>query len=109
MVEPDAGELGAPQELSSVSTSSRSRMRNRFIFGPELEQYDEAKILFGVLRTAAYVDDREEVDFGEVSVFWSQRFVITFVGGRPGFLCARPAPARRRSALRSALAAVVGG
>jgi magnesium transporter len=34
-------------------------------------------VLFVVLRTARYVEDREEVDVGEVSVFLSRRFVIT--------------------------------
>ncbi len=34
-------------------------------------------MLFVVLRTARYVEDREEVDVGEVSVFLSRRFVIT--------------------------------
>jgi magnesium transporter len=34
-------------------------------------------VLFVVLRTARYVEDREEVDVGEVSVFLSRRFVVT--------------------------------
>ena len=52
-----------------------------FHLRPKLEQYDEAEILFCVLRTAAYVDEREEVDFGEVSVFLSRQFVITVCQG----------------------------
>jgi magnesium transporter len=44
---------------------------------PKVEQYEEAGTFFIVLRTARYVDETEEVDFGEVSVFLSRRFVIT--------------------------------
>jgi magnesium transporter len=49
-----------------------------FHLRPKVEQYeDDERILFVVLRTARYDDEREEVDFGEVSVFLSERFVIT--------------------------------
>ena len=49
-----------------------------FHLRPKIEQYeDDERVLFVVLRTARYDDDREEVDFGEVSVFLSARFVIT--------------------------------
>ena len=49
-----------------------------FHLRPKVEQYeDDERILFVVLRTARYDDEREEVDFGEVSVFISERFVIT--------------------------------
>jgi magnesium transporter len=48
-----------------------------FHLRPKVEQYDDGAILFAVLRTAAYVDESEEVQFGEVSVFLSERFVIT--------------------------------
>jgi magnesium transporter len=49
-----------------------------FHLRPKVEQYeDDERVLFVVLRTARYDDDREEVDFGEVSVFMSERFVIT--------------------------------
>jgi magnesium transporter len=44
---------------------------------PKVEQYEEAGIFFAVLRTARYIDQREEVEFGEVSVFLSRKFVIT--------------------------------
>jgi magnesium transporter len=42
---------------------------------PKLERYDD--ILFVVLRAARYVDDREEVDFGEVHLFVGPDFVVT--------------------------------
>src|SRR5215216_6433436 len=49
-----------------------------FHLRPKVEQYeDDERVLFLVLRTARYDDDREVVDFGEVSVFMSERFVIT--------------------------------
>jgi magnesium transporter len=43
---------------------------------PKIEHYDEG-VYFAVLRTAHYAEDREEVEFGEVSVFMSEHFVIT--------------------------------
>jgi len=42
---------------------------------PKLERYDDT--LFVVLRAARYVDDAEEVEFGEVHVFVGPDFVIT--------------------------------
>jgi magnesium transporter len=48
-----------------------------FHLRPKMERFDEAGIFFAVLRTAHYDDAREEVDFGEVSVFLSRRFIIT--------------------------------
>jgi magnesium transporter len=48
-----------------------------FHLRPKVEQFDEEGIFFAVLRTARYVDEREEVEFGEISVFLSERFLIT--------------------------------
>jgi magnesium transporter len=42
---------------------------------PKIERYDDT--LFVVLRPARYVDDTEEVEFGEVHVFVGPRFVLT--------------------------------
>jgi len=42
---------------------------------PKLERYGQT--LFVVLRAARYVDDREEVEFGEVHVFVGPDFVVT--------------------------------
>ncbi|WP_418057515.1 magnesium/cobalt transporter CorA [Pimelobacter simplex] len=42
---------------------------------PKIERYDDT--LFVVLRAARYVDDREEVEFGEVHVFVGRDFVVT--------------------------------
>jgi magnesium transporter len=46
-----------------------------FHLRPKFERYDDVR--FVILRTAHYVDDREEVEFGEISIFLGQRFVIT--------------------------------
>lgn len=48
-----------------------------FHLRPKFERYDEGNVFFAVLRTARYVDEREEMEFGEVSVFVSHQFVIT--------------------------------
>ncbi len=42
---------------------------------PKLERYDET--LFVVLRAARYLDDTEEVEFGEVHLFVGRDFVVT--------------------------------
>jgi magnesium transporter len=42
---------------------------------PKLERHDET--LFVVLRPARYLDDTEEVEFGEIHVFVGPRFVLT--------------------------------
>src|SRR4051794_33723062 len=48
-----------------------------FHLRPKFEQYDDASMTFAVLRTARYDEEREEVEFGEVSVFLADQFVIT--------------------------------
>lgn len=47
-----------------------------FHLRPKVEQYGQDVELV-ILRTARYDDDREEVDFGEISVFIAPTFVIT--------------------------------
>ena len=47
-----------------------------FHLRPKVEQYADG-IYFVVLRTARYVDDLEEVEFGEISLFLGPRFAIT--------------------------------
>jgi magnesium transporter len=47
-----------------------------FHLRPKVEQYADG-IYFVVLRTARYVDEREEVEFGEISLFVGPRFAIT--------------------------------
>jgi magnesium transporter len=76
LFEPGPEELGAVQSQFGLSELAVEDAQS-FHLRPKVEQYDEGEVLFAVLRTAAYVDEREEVQFGEVSVFLSQRFVIT--------------------------------
>lgn len=42
---------------------------------PKLERYDD--VLFTVLRPARYIDEKEEVEFGEIHVFTGPDFVVT--------------------------------
>jgi magnesium transporter len=75
MVEPE------PEELESVQTTFGLHElavedAQSFHLRPKVEQYEGA-ITFVVLRTARYVDAREEVEFGEISIFVGPGFVIT--------------------------------
>jgi magnesium transporter len=76
LFEPGEDELGAVQRQFGLSELAVEDAQS-FHLRPKVEQYDDGEVLFAVLRTAAYVDEREEVQFGEVSVFLSSRFVIT--------------------------------
>jgi magnesium transporter len=77
IVEPEAQELELVQQRFGLHDLAVEDAQS-FHLRPKVEQYeDDERVLFVVLRTARYDDDREEVDFGEVSVFLSQRFVIT--------------------------------
>jgi magnesium transporter len=69
-----------------------------FHLRPKIEQYADG-IYFVVLRTARYVDDREEVEFGEISLFLGPRFAITVRQGSASDLH----PARQRLEQRSEL------
>jgi magnesium transporter len=53
---------------------------------PKLERYGDT--LFVVLHAARYLDDVEEVDFGEIHVFVGPRFVLTVRHGSAGDLAA---------------------
>ena len=44
---------------------------------PKVEQYNDGAISFVVIRTAQYIDETDDVEFGEVSVFIGDQFVIT--------------------------------
>ena len=47
-----------------------------FHLRPKFEQFEE-DVRFVILRTAHYVEEREEVEFGEISIFLAPTFVIT--------------------------------
>jgi magnesium transporter len=71
---PDADQFGALARefgLHELAVEDAVTAHQR----PKLERYGET--LFVVLRTARYVDQIEEVDFGEVHVFIGPDFVIT--------------------------------
>src|SRR3954466_12145957 len=75
MVEPAPEELGTIQEIFGLHELAVEDAQN-FHLRPKVEQYDR-DVSFVVLRTARYVDEREEVEFGEVSIFTGPGFVIT--------------------------------
>ncbi len=75
---------------------------------PKIERYEEHGILFAVFRTARYVEETEEIEFGEVSVFVSSNFVITVRhGAASGFRQARQRLEQRPALLREGPAAAL--
>jgi magnesium transporter len=107
LFEPDAGELAAVQRQFGLNELAVEDAQS-FHLRPKLEQYDEADVLFAVLRTAAYDDEREEVEFGEVSIFLSRRFVITVRQGIASELgAARQRLERRPDVIKHGTSAVL--
>ena len=76
IVEPDADELAEMQARFGLHDLAVEDVQS-FHLRPKIEKYDEGGVYFAVLRTARYVHERADVEFGEVSVFMSDRFVIT--------------------------------
>jgi magnesium transporter len=76
LFEPDPDELALVQQRFGLHDLAVEDAQT-FHLRPKIEQYDDGDIYFVVLRTARYVEEREEVEFGEVSIFMSRRFVIT--------------------------------
>jgi magnesium transporter len=76
LFEPDPAELAEVQARFGLHDLAVEDVQT-FHLRPKVEQYEDADIFFAVLRTARYVDERDEVEFGEVSVFLSERFLIT--------------------------------
>jgi magnesium transporter len=71
---PDADEINALAEefdLHPLAVEDAITAHQR----PKLERYD--RTLFVVLRAARYLDDVEEVEFGELHVFIGEDFVVT--------------------------------
>jgi magnesium transporter len=75
LFEPDAAELAQVQRRFGLHDLAVEDAQS-FHLRPKIEQYDGG-IFFVVLRTARYVDERAEVEFGEVAIFLSERFIIT--------------------------------
>lgn len=76
LFEPNPEELAVVQRRFGLHDLAVEDAQS-FHLRPKVEQYDDGAVLFVVLRTARYDDAREEVDFGEVSIFLSGSFVIT--------------------------------
>jgi magnesium transporter len=76
LFEPDQAELGEVQERFGLHDLAIEDVQS-FHLRPKLERYESGGVVFAIFRTARYVEDREEVDFGEVSVFVSRRFIVT--------------------------------
>ncbi len=76
LFEPNPEELADVQRRFGLHELAVEDAQN-FHLRPKIERYDEGAVLFTVLRTARYVEEREDVEMGEVSVFLSSRFVIT--------------------------------
>ena len=91
VVEPDSQELLELQQRFGLSELAVEDAQS-FHLRPKIEFYDEANVLFTVVRSARYNDPHEKVEFGEVSIFLSPRFVITVRQGGVAEL----SPARRR-------------
>ncbi|MGW7679206.1 magnesium and cobalt transport protein CorA [Kribbella sp. NPDC054772] len=75
MYEPSAEELAEVRESFGLHELAVEDAQT-FHLRPKVEPY-EGDVRLVILRTARYDDEREEVDFGEVSVFVGQAFVIT--------------------------------
>jgi magnesium transporter len=75
MVEPSPEELENVQETFGLHDLAVEDAQS-FHLRPKVEAY-EGGITFVVLRTARYVDETEEVEFGEVSIFVGPGFIIT--------------------------------
>jgi len=72
--EPTADEFASVQRqfgLHELAVEDALKAHQR----PKLEVYDET--LFAVLKTARYVDELEEVEFGEILLFVGENFVVS--------------------------------
>ena len=81
LFEPEPEELADVQDRFGLHELAIEDAQN-FHLRPKIERYEEGDVLFAVLRTARYDEEREEVEMGEVSVFLSPRFVITVRQGK---------------------------
>jgi magnesium transporter len=80
LLEPPEDELKQVQDrfgLHELAIEDAQNMHLR----PKIEQYDGGRTTFVVLRTARYIEETEDVDFGEVSVFIGRHFVLAIRQG----------------------------
>ncbi len=107
VAEPTSGELAELQQRFGLNELAVEDAQS-FHLRPKLELYDEPHILFGVVRSARYDDEHESVEFGEVSIFLHERFVISVrQGGVAGLGPARSRLERRPDLLRHGSSAVL--
>ena len=76
LFEPDPDELALVQDHFGLHDLAVEDAQS-FHLRPKIEQYEDGDVYFVVLRTARYVPEEGDVEFGEVSIFMSRRFVIT--------------------------------
>lgn len=74
--EEDLNELGRLFDLHELAIEDAIQAHQR----SKLERYDDT--LFVVLRAARYLDDIEEIEFGELHIFTGPNFIITVRHGR---------------------------
>jgi magnesium transporter len=98
MFEPAAEEIAAVQQRFGLHDLAVEDAQ-KFHLRPKIERYDD--FTFVVLRTARYVDETEEVEFGEISAFLGESFAITVRQGGASDLH----PARLRAEQRPELLA----
>jgi magnesium transporter len=75
LFEPAAEELAEVRESFGLHELAVEDAQS-FHLRPKFEQFEQ-DVRFVILRTARYDDAREEIDFGEISIFLGSGFVIT--------------------------------
>jgi magnesium transporter len=98
LFEPDPAELAEVQNRFGLHDLAVEDAQS-FHLRPKIDQYEDGRVLFAVIRTARYVEQDEEVEFGEVSVFLADRFLITVRHG----VASELASARKRLEARPEL------
>src|SRR5206468_6740945 len=84
LFEPDEAELAQVRHLFGLHELAVEDAQNMHM-RPKIDTYDK-DIQLIILRTARYDDAAEEVEFGEISVFFSPTFVIAVRQGVAGEL-----------------------
>ena len=84
LFEPDGAELAQVRHLFGLHELAVEDAQNMHM-RPKIDTYDK-DIQLIILRTARYDDAAEEVEFGEISVFFSPTFVIAVRQGVAGEL-----------------------
>lgn len=95
LVDPDEAELadlGERFALPELAQEDALSVHER----PKVDLYPEIGLLFAVVRAARYDDEREEVHYSEVSLFLTDRFVITVRHGDDDALSTAERRAERR-------------